>query len=225
MPHTKCETIYYFDELSDKAKERAREWYREGGLDYEWWDFTNVIDAAKYMGIEIDTKTQTRIGGYTQGDNGGTWDANKKITYQETCIYFSGFNSQGDGACFLGTWRASDMKPLKELKADFATDTQLHKIHTALWAFKKQYPEAICTSTRSSCHYSHERSTNLEAILGEEIDYNKETHKPLEECLVDFMKWIYHGLEKEYDYLNSDENVDDTIRTNEYEFTQEGRRA
>lgn len=35
MPHTKSKTVYYFDELSDKAKEKAREWYREGALDYE----------------------------------------------------------------------------------------------------------------------------------------------------------------------------------------------
>lgn len=30
-------TIYKFDELSESAKERAREWYRMG-LDYPWWD-------------------------------------------------------------------------------------------------------------------------------------------------------------------------------------------
>lgn len=30
-------TIFTFDELSESAKERAREWYRSG-LDYPWWD-------------------------------------------------------------------------------------------------------------------------------------------------------------------------------------------
>lgn len=30
-------TIYTFDELSDSAKENAREWYRRG-LEYPWWD-------------------------------------------------------------------------------------------------------------------------------------------------------------------------------------------
>ena len=29
--------IFTFDELSDSAKERAREWYRRG-LEYPWWD-------------------------------------------------------------------------------------------------------------------------------------------------------------------------------------------
>jgi hypothetical protein len=37
----KVETrLYQFDELSDEAKERAREWYRNGALDYDWWDST-----------------------------------------------------------------------------------------------------------------------------------------------------------------------------------------
>jgi hypothetical protein len=30
-------TIFTFDELSESAKERAREWYRRG-LEYPWWD-------------------------------------------------------------------------------------------------------------------------------------------------------------------------------------------
>ncbi len=225
MPHneTVTRTLFYFDELDDKAKDNARDWYREGGLDYEWWDavYESTIDAGKYLGITIDDRTQRNIGGYVDGK----WDKNKERVTTESCIYFSGFSSQGDGVCFLGTWRASDMQTLKTLRADFGNDKELYRIHTALWDWKKRYPDAYCTSTRSSCHYSHERSTTLEAVLGEEIDYNEATHKPLEECLVDFMKWIYRRLEEEYDYLNSNDSVDETIRANEYEFTEDGKRA
>ena len=32
--------VYTFDELSDKAKEKARDWYKSGIDDYEWWDST-----------------------------------------------------------------------------------------------------------------------------------------------------------------------------------------
>ena len=37
-------TVYQFDELSEDAREKAREWYREGALDYEWYGcvFENV---------------------------------------------------------------------------------------------------------------------------------------------------------------------------------------
>lgn len=216
--------IYTFDELSDRAKEKARAWYREGNLDYEWWDgvYSNVKDAAVYLGITIDTKEETSIGGYTKE---GTWDAHKRRTRTIDCIYFSGFSSQGDGACFFGKWNASDMKTLKELQADFATDTTLHNIHSTLWDYKTRFPESYCLSSRSSSHYSHERSTNLEAVLAEDRDYNETECKPLEECLVSFMKWIYTKLEEEWEYLNEDEQVDESIRINEYEFTVDGKIA
>jgi hypothetical protein len=44
-------TYYKFDELSDSAKEKARDWYRDGALDYEWWDCT--YEDAKTIGLEI----------------------------------------------------------------------------------------------------------------------------------------------------------------------------
>ncbi len=43
--------IYKFDELSERAKEKARDWYREGALDYEWWD--SVYEDAKAIGLKI----------------------------------------------------------------------------------------------------------------------------------------------------------------------------
>ena len=51
MPKQKITTVYQFDELDDKAKERAREWYRAGALDYEWWEST-YEDAAQ-VGLKI----------------------------------------------------------------------------------------------------------------------------------------------------------------------------
>lgn len=45
-------TLYQFDELSDEAKEKARDWYREGALDYDWWNFT--YDDAKTVGLIIE---------------------------------------------------------------------------------------------------------------------------------------------------------------------------
>ena len=39
------------------------------------------------------------------------------------------------------------------------------------------------------------------------------------------MDWIYRTLKKEWDDLNADEQVDESIRINEYEFFQDGTRA
>ena len=41
----------------------------------------------------------------------------------------------------------------------------------------------------------------------------------------DFADWIYRQLEAEYEYQNSDEQVIESIRCNEYEFDEQGERA
>ena len=49
--------VYEFEELSDSAKEKTRDWFRQGALDYEWWEST-YEDAAnvglKITGFELD---------------------------------------------------------------------------------------------------------------------------------------------------------------------------
>ena len=43
--------VFEFDELSDKAKDVARDWFRSCGLDYEWWDST--CEDAERVGLKI----------------------------------------------------------------------------------------------------------------------------------------------------------------------------
>ena len=47
-------TVYNFDELTDTAKEKAREWYRDG-LEYPWWGDVrkSLNDFAGYFGVRI----------------------------------------------------------------------------------------------------------------------------------------------------------------------------
>lgn len=46
-------TAYTFDELSDKAKDKARQWMREG-IDVDWWSDQVTEDAAQ-VGIKIES--------------------------------------------------------------------------------------------------------------------------------------------------------------------------
>jgi hypothetical protein len=48
---TRTINIYKYDELSDRAKEAARDWWRQGALDYDWYD-CYYEDAAR-VGIKI----------------------------------------------------------------------------------------------------------------------------------------------------------------------------
>ena len=43
--------IFTFDELNDKAKDKARAWWLEHGLDYKW--FNDTYEDAKEIGLKI----------------------------------------------------------------------------------------------------------------------------------------------------------------------------
>ena len=39
MPEIIPITVYQFDELDERAKDKARDWYRQGAFDHDWYDF------------------------------------------------------------------------------------------------------------------------------------------------------------------------------------------
>lgn len=64
MPHTIEKTAYFFDELDDSAKERARAWWRQA--ENEDFDSEYVIEDAQNMGallgIEFKNKASQAHG-------------------------------------------------------------------------------------------------------------------------------------------------------------------
>ena len=61
--------LYMFDELSDLAKGRARDWFRKGNLDYDWWDST--YEDAERIGLTIKAFDLGR-GSYVDGRLSGS---------------------------------------------------------------------------------------------------------------------------------------------------------
>jgi hypothetical protein len=194
-------TGYEYDELDEKAKDKARDWWREASTDDSYWS-ESVIDDAKEVG--------------------------KLMGFDIEHIYWSGFASQGDGACIIGSWHASNVK-LRELKRYASVDEKLHAIVDGLAAMAKDYPNASFT-TRHKDRYVHEYSVDFDFSIaddeGNEIDTDdaRATQKQLIELARDFMRWIYKTLRTEWDYQNSDEQVAEAIRANEYLFTKDGKR-
>jgi hypothetical protein len=206
---TTTRTLYEFAELGDAAKERARDWFREGALDHEWYDY--IYDDAKavgaLMGITVDT------------------------------IHFSGFACQGDGACFVGSYEYSP-GGIKAVRTYAPEDDTLLAVARALRDAKargvQRQPDAVrrtnkyelsATVEHGDSNYCHESSVLIDVYHGVFDHADEDTSYEVTEALRDFMRWIYQNLEREYDYLLSDESVDANIRANEYEFTEDGRRA
>jgi hypothetical protein len=55
-------------------------------------------------------------------------------------------------------------------------------------------------------------------------DMTADAEDVVTEALRDLARWLYRQLEREYDYLSSDEMVDETIFANGYTFTEIGGR-
>ena len=213
MSRTMETEVFTFAELDDSAKEKARDWYREGALQYDWWDsvYDDAAEIADKLGIELKQKSVPLM-------NGGT--------VQQPCIWFSGFCSQGDGACFEGDYRYRKGS-VKDVMEHAPKDEGLHKIAKGLQDIQRRYFYGITVKVTHSGRYCHSRSVDFDVNLNER-DYSidtKDDHEAVCELLRDFMDWIYQSLETEYDYLMSDESVDEMIECTEYEFTEDGHRA
>lgn len=208
--HRVIETpVYYFDQLSDAAKERARDWYRECSKTDHWWDsvYEDAERVANCLGIEIDSRKGSK----------------------DLCIYFSGFCSQGDGACFEGRYRYRKGW-LEELTAyappSPERNQELHRIGHALQEVQARYFYKLEATAKHSGHYYHSGCTNIDVTHADD-QYRDigDAEDTVAQLLRDFMDWIYDGLEKESEWLDSEENVDECIVANEYEFDVNGDRV
>ena len=55
-------------------------------------------------------------------------------------------------------------------------------------------------------------------------DMTGDAEEIIVEAMRDLARWLYRQLEREHDYLSSDEVVDETIAANDYTFTETGHR-
>jgi hypothetical protein len=188
-------TTYSFGELSEKAQERAIEKERLHGLDYDWWDF--VYEDAKtigaLMGIDIDN------------------------------IYFSGFWSQGDGACFEGSY-SYKKGALKAVKEHAPQDTDLHEIAEDLQRIQRRNFYQLTASVRHSGHYHHSGCTSV-LVDRDSNNYQAMTDDAdddIKDNLRYFMDWIYKRLEDAHEGLTSDEYIRESLSESDAEYLETG---
>jgi Zn ribbon nucleic-acid-binding protein len=165
-------TVYEFDELNDKAKERAREWYLRGAFDYEWWDST-YGDAAR-IGLEIRSF-----------DLDGRRHATGRLTKDATTV--------------------ADL-----IIAEHGPDCETTKDALAFW---REHDALVESAERDEC--------------GELADTYALDEK-LDELEGEFLKTLLEDysilLQKESEFMQSEEYIDDNIRANGYTFTGDGER-
>ena len=124
-------------------------------------------------------------------------------------IYFD------NSACFNG--RFSYAKGWKKaLKAYAPMDTELLRIGQELQKIQKPFMYGL--SGTIDCN---DRYKSTKAVF-----HWSEDHMPVEDLsqvFTDFAHWIYRSLEKEYEWLTSEDQLIETAKTNGYAFDSEGR--
>lgn len=215
MPVTVTRTLYYYEDLDEKGKEKAREWYRTASAGDSFWSECVIEDAANMadiLGIDLRTRRVKLMGGGTR---------------MEPAIYWSGFWSQGDGACFEGTYKYAKGSTEK-IRKEAPKDEELHKIADRLAAVQRPFWWQLVATVKHRGHYYHEHCTDIDVGLMDinfdvpKNDAFEEACEEVRDCLRAFMGWIYKSLEKEYVWFNSDEIVAENIIATEYAFDENG---
>ena len=152
----------------------------------------------------------------------------KKVGIEVSKLYFSGFWSQGDGACFTGRLR----------------DTKVYLDHHHVDQFPMirkllEHGGDVWATSRHSGNYYHHMSTIISAesdtfynVMDQPTEFHTAVVEQWDEVLTHemsefetalteqwrtYMQDVYGKLEEEYDRLTSDEAVWDTIEANELE--------
>lgn len=201
--------VYNYSELSAESKETARNWYREKILSQEsLWSETVIEDAQQCFAL---------CGFDIEG------------------VYFSGFSSQGSGACFEGVWQSSKVKDTPSGQVSLMgqhapKDTELHRIAAECERIHKLFP-FVYLKVKHSGHYYHENCTDFTVSITDNEDNETDTkeaaeaEKDLIEVSKDAMRWIYKKLEASSDFENSDERISNLLEESDYHFLADGTKV
>lgn len=208
--------LYEYDELSDSAKERARDWYRHG-MEYAWLD--EWIDSARAFAEATGTTLKdysiglcshsyfhiaevTTIPWFVDGQNEltglrlRTWIINNVLPNLVKGKYY-GKGYRGENGKYVHKFRHSKIQmeydncPLTGFCGDQDFIQPLLDFVNC--------PDSGWNGTRKNCTYND----------------------LLNECFDEGLAGIINDLE----HQESDEYIEEQIQANEYEFTEEGERA
>ena len=133
---------------------------------------------------------------------------------------WSGFWSQGDGFAFAGrcTYQPGAVAALKKHAPE---DSDLQEIALSLQHAQRRFFYKLIidvsmgrgNNIRVNVEHSENRYMDVSAV-----------DREIDDAMISFCSWVYQNLEKEYEYQNSDAQIDETIIANEYTFDKNGNR-
>jgi hypothetical protein len=204
--------LYSFNQLDKEAKQKALTTYQDLNIGFDWWEdeFDDFIALCSYLGITVNKDS----------------------------IKFRGFYSQGDGSSF------SAMVDIPKLVNAIAN--QSWKGYAPMQEFVFIVPQidhrvtalvvkGILPSEPQIIGRSRQYGVVTDLGISEVIKDGK-THDNIFEELDKLEEWLrsvaeilnshlYKTLENQYEFLTSDTAIKESILTNDYLFTADGRSA
>jgi hypothetical protein len=186
-----------YEQLSNEAKEKARESYYDINVNvhYEWWEST----------YEYATAVASMLGMYGFDVVGFDLDRGYYVQYEAR------FNSKNMKLDHLTDVQRTQLGHIIDPLVQQAALCAIHSQGSFLWA-------DVTPSHRTSLNVDWEawgvddREEIEDSLDGEAI----------EQAFEDFADWIGDQLQAEYDWLTSDEAIENSIIANDYEFDEEG---
>ena len=149
------------------------------------------------------------------------WTNSYGFKGSEPTIYYTGFWSQGDGACFEGTYRYK-RGALKAVKQHAPQDTTLHNIVESLQRAQVANFYKVVATCKHSGHYYHS------GCMSVTVEYTDDSYRDVKneddfiQALREFADWLYSQLESAYDYETSEENAREYLENDDTEYTIDG---
>ena len=204
MSRTIETTVYKYDELSDEAKWEARDWFTRGYSD--WW----------YNTYETINTLACVVGIVCNKDKYGpafSFDLDRGSYFS-----FSGMYSYDKG------WKQEAVRVFGDVfNLDRKDDIACFIREYATFCNEVQRPNFYGVQARISVsHYGGGREGVNVDVRG---DVSDALQASVETFIGSFCETALSLLRAEYDYLLSDEYVEEIIRVNEYEFTEDGKPA
>lgn len=219
------EKAYSFEDLPEESKEKALEKNRDINVDYQDWHDPVIEEFEEDM---------------------------KELGLEDVIVEYSGFYSQGDGASFtarvydeekffrdaLGITNSTEFLDMCDDEDTSKEDDDLRQLMGDLRNIgydtrEKLKPEDLYINIeRISSRYSHENtiaaSVEMEELDIEDDDRDWDKFRDEMESIVtdwarDESQELYRTLEKDWDSLQSDEAVAETLIAGEYKFNLEGK--
>ena len=203
-----------------EAVEKIKQWWYEHGAEYEWWDCT--YESFKEEGYEL---------GFLVGK-----------------MNFSGFYSQGDGACWSGQidivqWLRAHTSDsiardawIQLINEDFAEKhipIGFNGHHSHSGTMSVAYWENLLNADlegddvflfKDSIFKGMHYKDLLNIITSSDFPYKSEADiaEAIEQSAKDYADELYKQLREEYEYITSTENLIEMCDINDWKFNNEG---